>query len=83
MWAAAGKTEHDDRRQWNHTSAVICAIVNANPFRKGRAAKPDEFNPYSDSGAGPAKQQHRITADNIGMLKRFLPADKRKPKETP
>lgn len=55
--------------EWAQTSAVLAVIINANPYRKGRAVKPDELNPYS----GKKDTGWKITAKNISVLKALLP----------
>lgn len=39
--------EAADRANWKHTSQVLAAIVNSNPYRKGKAATPSDFDPYA------------------------------------
>ncbi len=41
--------EGQGREQWAHTSTVLAMIANVNRDpKKGRALKPDDFNPYAD-----------------------------------
>lgn len=35
------------RSEWQQTSAIMAALANSNPFRKGKAAKPSDFDPYA------------------------------------
>lgn len=32
-------------REWDHTAALLAAIFNANPYRRG-SVRPDNFHPY-------------------------------------
>lgn len=39
--------EGRSRDAWNHTSATLAMLVNANPFRSGgKAATPSDFHPH-------------------------------------
>lgn len=33
---------------WNHTSHILAALVNNNPFREGEPLTPRQLNPYID-----------------------------------
>lgn len=35
-----------DKVQWNHTSSVLAMLLNTRLGKKGRLAKPSQFNPY-------------------------------------
>jgi hypothetical protein len=44
-----------DRTDWNHTASILAMLVNSNPWRKGDAALPSDFNLYAPkrkSGGG-------------------------------
>lgn len=42
--------EARSRREWNHTSAILAMLVNVNRGKKGRRAKPSDFNPHMRRG---------------------------------
>lgn len=67
---AQGRSEQEDRRAWNHTSAILAALLNTHRDPKKRAVTPDELNPYIGKRSG--GNRIPITADNIGELKRLL-----------
>jgi hypothetical protein len=48
------------REQWSHTSHLIAALVNSNPFRKGEPVSPDTFNPYAQEKEQPAGKEEAI-----------------------
>lgn len=53
-----------DRVAWIHTSSVLAMLVNANPFRGGKAAKPEDFNPHTvKRRKGPS-----MTGQELGRL---------------
>ena len=53
---------------WNHTSAVLAMIANANRDpKKSKVFRPGDFHPY----AGKRKRGIPITAANIQVLKRL------------
>ena len=59
------------REAWNHTSAVLAMIANANRDpKKSRPLKPGDFHPY----AGKRRRGIPITAANIQVLKRLASA---------
>ena len=70
--------EGRDRHLWNHTSAVLAMLANANRDTKKRKRPfgPDEFNPYTAhsrrTGAGIP-----VTADNIHVLKVLIGSQRR------
>lgn len=51
---------------WKHTSAVLAAVINANPYRKGSPVEPSELDPTVAAAAKPLKV-------GIDALKVFLP----------
>lgn len=69
---AQARTEQEDRRAWNHTSALLAALINTHRDAKKRAVTPDELNPYKGKRSGGGKSIP-ITADNIEDLKRLVP----------
>lgn len=54
------------RMEWAETSSMMALIANCNRV-KGRAFRPDDFNPYAPRR--PAGTP--LTADNIGLLKQL------------
>lgn len=40
-----------DESRWGHTSVVLAAVINSNPFREGDAVRPDQLNPYAANRA--------------------------------
>ena len=64
FWMAEARA----REAWNHTSAVLAMIANANRDpKKSRPLKPGDFHPY----AGKRKPGIPVTAANIQVLKRL------------
>lgn len=50
------------RQQWQHTSSLMALLVNINSDpKKGRTAKPADFNPYEQSGAAAEKPIRRAS----------------------
>lgn len=41
-----------DRQQWNHTASLLALLATAWLRKRGRAAKPREFNPYERGRGG-------------------------------
>jgi len=64
------------KERWAHTSSLMALIANAHRDpKKGRAFRPDDFNPYAP---GPARAGGiPIRADSIGLLKRLVKGEKR------
>jgi hypothetical protein len=58
------------RHDWEHTSAIMWIVAEVNRS-KGRQLAVDHFNPYRRGGSGRAGI--KVTPDNIGALKVFLP----------
>jgi len=61
--------EARDRQQWGHTSALLAMLANCHRDpKKGRAAKPSDFDPY-------AKADRRVAAsrENVQALKALVP----------
>ena len=60
--------ESRQRDAWDHTSAVLCMLYNANRDpKKTRAATPQEFHPLRRKG----RSGIPLKAANIGILKAF------------
>ena len=38
--------------KWQHTSLLAAILANQNRGKASKAAKPDDFNPYSEKNAG-------------------------------
>ena len=67
--------EGAQKERWQHTSCILSLIANANRDpKKGRRFKPADFNPFARRTAG--KTGVPLTADSIGLLKRFVPKEK-------
>jgi len=65
IWMAEGA----QRERWQRTSCILALIANANRDpKKGRRFKPADFNPFAPR----RKAGVPLTADNIGLLKRFV-----------
>ena len=62
------------RERWAHTSSVMALIANVNRDpKKGRAFRPDDFNPYAPRQPAGIP----LTADNIGLLKGLVKGGRR------
>ena len=62
------------RSEWEHTSAVLCAMANINRPKGKRAFKPQEFNPYHA-----ARSKRAVTVDQLASdLVRYGQAKGRK-----
>jgi hypothetical protein len=57
-----------DRRQWNHTAAVLAMLVNTRAFGKGKQARPEQFHPYLKGKSGGAAGGMRLTKDTLKFL---------------
>ena len=70
--------EGRDRHLWNHTSAVLAMLANANRDTKKRKRPfgPDEFNPYESRSRG-ATAGIPVTAENIHVLKVLIGSQRR------
>ena len=57
--------------RWNHTSSILAMIANASRDAKKKPTpfKPADFNPLAKARR---RQGIRITADNVGLLKRLV-----------
>jgi hypothetical protein len=51
---------------WNHTSAVMAAVVNGNPFRCGKAAQPSDFHPNGKNARRAVRDT--VTAAELGAM---------------
>jgi len=61
--------EAAQRERWQHTSCVLAMLANVNRDpKRTRRFRPDDFNPFAPR----RKQGVPLTADNIGLLKRFV-----------
>lgn len=57
------------RQQWQHTSSLMALLVNINSDpKKGRTAKPSEFNPYEQAKAGAKPTMRMSIAGLKGMF---------------
>jgi len=62
------------KERWAHTSSLMALIANAHRDpNKGRAFRPDDFNPY----AARRKTGIPVRADSIGLLKQLVKGEKR------
>ena len=62
------------KERWAHTSSLMALIANAHRDpKKGRAFRPDDFNPYAPK----RKAGIPIRADSISLLKRLVKGEKR------
>ena len=53
---------------WNHTSAILAMIANANRDpKKSKVFRPGDFNPYATEHK--MKAGIAITRDNVGLLR--------------
>jgi hypothetical protein len=59
--------EARDKQRWNHTSAILAAIFNARPFRKGPPVKPQQFHPYLHNKVSNCKGT-RLTKHTLKFL---------------
>lgn len=50
------------KEQWSHTSALIAALINSNPFRTGPPVSPDKFNPYAEPDRRSASERANAIA---------------------
>ena len=65
------------RQRWDHTSAILAMVANTarNPKKHPRPYMPWEFNPYGKRHRRTGGTQ--LTPRNIGLLKAFVPRQKR------
>jgi hypothetical protein len=56
------------RSEWDQSSLIVAAIINSNPYRKGSAVQPDQFNPYRKA---PAARKPDITISIKDLLPSF------------
>ena len=62
--------ESQQRTAWDHTSAELAMLANANRDpKKSRAVRPDQFNPYRTKRTTSGIP---ITRDNIRVLKSLV-----------
>jgi hypothetical protein len=55
------------RQQWQHTSMLCAVIANANPYRKGKPARPADFDPYERVKQKP-RQKLMVGIDVLQMI---------------
>jgi len=69
VWMAESK----QKEAWSHTSSIMALTANCHRDpKKTRRFRPDDFNPF----AARRRQGIPLTADNVGLLKRFARKEK-------
>jgi len=74
-----------DASAWNHTSHLLAALLNSNPFREGEPFTARQLNPYAEDE--PEDEGPEMSAMDFALLlcgpkaaKMFAEADKRQTK---
>jgi hypothetical protein len=65
-------SEGKDRWQWNHTSELLAMLLNANPWRRGRAVSASALHPYRSPAKPEGGQGVPLTAKNMELLKKVF-----------
>jgi len=72
-------SEGHGRAAWAHTSLVCALLVNVNrDRRKGRPAKPDDFNPYAHKQGTVIE----VTKETMGRFRHAFGQPEREPQKT-
>lgn len=57
------------RHEWSHTSSVAAAIINVHRDPKKPPIKPEELNPYTQTG-GAGRAAKATAKEGVALLKR-------------
>lgn len=72
IWMAEGC----QRERWGRASSLMALLANCHKDpKKGRPARPSDFNPFA--GSGGRRRGIPLTRETFGMLKNLIKAQKK------